>query len=75
MSLTCPRCNSAQTSTVWQGREAGVVVWTIHGCGACQFTWRDTEPERSIRYELRKNALRVDLNKQYPVVIPPRSNG
>lgn len=70
----CPRCQSDQAASriEYEGRDnKDKLVWTIHYCTRCSFTWRDSEPEESIVYAKRDPFSRVDLDKQYPVVMPP----
>lgn len=72
----CPRCQSDQQASrvEHEGRNSqGELVWTIFYCTACSFSWRDSEPEESIVYAKRDPFSRVDLEKQYPVVMPPPS--
>ena len=63
--LSCPRCRAeaSQCRTEHQGREDGLIVWTVFSCAQCSFTWRDTEPDVSIRYENRESWLRMDPSK------------
>lgn len=70
----CPRCQSEQSAcrVEHEGRDAqNKLVWTVYYCTTCSFTWRDSEPEESIVYTRRDPFSRVDLNKKYPVVMPP----
>lgn len=73
--ISCPRCRAEREDCrlEWEGREEGVVVWTVYHCNRCSFTWRDTEPDRSIKYEARKALFRVDPDRpeQYRYNIPP----
>ena len=70
----CPRCQADTNAcrVEHEGLDAnGKIVWTIHHCTTCSFTWRDSEPEESIVYEKRDPFARMDLDKKYPVVMPP----
>jgi C4-type Zn-finger protein len=71
----CPRCRSAHTHCrrQWQGFESGNLVWTVWHCERCCFTWRDTEPARSIDNAVREAFSRVDPDRpeQYGQNIPP----
>ncbi len=73
--MSCPRCRTALEDCVQecQGEEDGVVIWTIFHCPRCAFTWRDSEPARSISYEVREAWFRVDPAQpdKYPYNIPP----
>ena len=40
MALNCPRCGGDQNRVEYQGKENGAVLWTVHYCTACCFTWR-----------------------------------
>lgn len=48
MSVVCPRCESPDTQAMHEGHEQGQRLWTVHHCGACAFTWRDSEPATTI---------------------------
>ena len=72
----CPRCqtNEAGCRVELEGRDTdGSLVWTMYHCEACSFSWRDSEPEESIVYAKRDPFSRLDLDKDYPVVMPPPS--
>ena len=72
----------------WQGFESGKLVRqpllvpesksalsfsTVWHCMRCSFTWRDTEPARSIDYAVREAFSRVDPDRpeNYRHNIPP----
>ena len=73
--MNCPRCQAKPKDCVQecQGKEDGVVVWTVYHCTRCSFTWRDSEPDRSINYDVREAWFRVDPDQpdKYPDLIPP----
>ena len=73
--MSCPRCRAAPEACVQelQGMEDGAVLWTVFHCQRCSFTWRDSESERSISYDVREAWFRVDTENldQYPYNIPP----
>jgi C4-type Zn-finger protein len=71
---TCPRCQAEENKirTEHKGLNTkGELVWTIFNCESCAFTWRDSEPARTIDYNLREEFFRVDPEKPYPVIMPP----
>ena len=76
--MNCPRCNAEKEHcrVEHEGREEGVLVWTVYYCEACAFTWRDSEPPESIDYEKRDAWFRVDPGQveKYPQNIPPSKN-
>ena len=71
----CPRCraDNSHCRKEWQGFEFGKLVWTVWHCMRCSFTWRDTEPARSIDYTIREAFSRVDPDRpeKYDQNIPP----
>lgn len=71
----CPRCRAdhSRCRKEWQGVELGKVVWTVWHCMRCSFSWRDTEPARSIDYTIREAFSRVDPERpeNYDQNIPP----
>lgn len=69
---SCPRCQSDNSRVEHEGRENGALVWTVHHCTVCRFTWRDTEPAATIRYAERDPFFRVDASdlEKYPVQLP-----
>jgi hypothetical protein len=71
----CPRCRADKSHCrrEWQGLESGELVWTVWHCTRCSFTWRDTEPARSIDYDVREAFSRVDPDRpeNYDQIIPP----
>ena len=73
--MSCPRCRAAEQDCVQelQGKEDDAVIWTVYHCTRCSFTWRDSEPERTISYDVREAWFRVDTDNldQYPHNIPP----
>jgi hypothetical protein len=71
--MTCPRCLSDDTYTCREGKENGQVVWTMYYCNACDFNWRDSEPETTINSERRPSVFRMDPTQieNFDVVIPP----
>jgi hypothetical protein len=73
--MSCPRCRAAdeQLRVEHRGVEDGALVWTVRYCTRCAFTWRDTEPARSIDYEAREAFFRVDPDQpeKYRYNIPP----
>ncbi|BBD79553.1 non-oxidative hydroxyarylic acid decarboxylases subunit D [Aerosticca soli] len=73
MNATCPRCRKQDAAAVHQGREDGVVVWTVYHCPRCAFTWRDSEPAETIDPALRDPDFAVDPDhpEQYRYNIPP----
>ena len=71
----CPRCRAGQSHCrmEWQGAAgAAKPPWTVWHCRRCSFTWRDTEPARSIDYNARKAFARVDPDhaEKYAQAIP-----
>lgn len=74
----CPRCQSDKSAcrVEHEGRDKqGDLVWTVHYCTRCSFTWRDSEPEESVVYAKRDPFSRISLDKKYPVVMPPPNRG
>jgi hypothetical protein len=71
----CPRCRADHSHCYkeWQGVESGKLVWTVWHCMHCSFTWRDTEPARSIDYAVREAFSRIDPDRSedYDQNIPP----
>jgi len=71
----CPRCRADHSHCCkeWQGVESGKLVWTVWHCTRCSFTWRDSEPARSIDYAVREVFSRVDPDRSedYDQNIPP----
>ncbi|WP_372720462.1 non-oxidative hydroxyarylic acid decarboxylases subunit D [Immundisolibacter sp.] len=72
MALNCPRCGGDQNRVEHQGKENGTVIWTVHYCTACCFTWRDTEPALSIDPAKRRKVFQIDPShpERFGVVIP-----
>ena len=72
---SCPRCRADHSHfrKEWQGFESGKRVWTVWHCMRCSFTWRDTEPARSIDHSVREAFSRVDPDRpeNYGQNIPP----
>ena len=72
---SCPRCRGdhSHCGKEWQGVESGKLVWIVWHCRRCSFTWRDTEPARSIDYAVREPFSRVDPDQpeNYGQNIPP----
>lgn len=72
---SCPRCraSAADCREETRGFEDGDLIWTVWHCTRCAFTWRDSEPERSIDYSVREQFFRVDPESpdNYPYNIPP----
>lgn len=48
MNTTCPRCETANGRMMYEGREAGRLLWSAYHCGHCAFSWRDSEPATTI---------------------------
>ncbi len=75
----CPRCKAATADCrqEHQGREDGVVVWTVWHCTRCRFTWRDSEPATSNDWSARPAWSRVDPAhpENYRYNIPPAREG
>jgi hypothetical protein len=73
--VSCPRCAAAaeHCRVETQGHENGAVLWTVFHCLRCSFTWRDTEPARSIDPKLRDPWGRMDPSRpqDYRYNIPP----
>ncbi|MCJ7594980.1 MAG: hypothetical protein MUO52_09465 [Desulfobacterales bacterium] len=71
--MKCPRCLADDTYVCREGKENGQLVWTMHYCNACEFNWRDSEPEATINPDLRPSAFQLDPTrlKGFAVVIPP----
>jgi len=71
--MNCPRCLSDNTHVCREGREDGRLVWTMYYCSACEFNWRDSEPEATLDPGLRPTAFQLDPARldAFPVVIPP----
>lgn len=71
----CPRCRADQSNcrVEWQGVDAGQPAWTVWHCQRCSFTWRDTEPARSIDPDVRQAFSSVDPDQigKYAQAIPP----
>src|SRR3546814_8531211 len=65
MALNCPRCGGDHTRVEYQGKEDGQVIWTVHYCTACCFTWRDTEP--ALRSEEHTSELPSLMRISYAV--------
>lgn len=76
---SCPRCQAEHSHCrrELQGHESGKRVWSIWHCTRCSFTWRDTEPARSIDYSVRDPFSRVDPDhpEKYGHNIPPARAG
>jgi C4-type Zn-finger protein len=72
---SCPRCRADHSHCCkqWKGVQSGKIVWTIWHCQRCSFSWRDTEPARSIDYAARETFSRVDPDRpeKYGQNIPP----
>lgn len=75
----CPRCESSEQylRTEHQGREDGILIWTVFHCTRCRFTWRDSEPAEVIDRQQRDPDFNVDPDhpEQYPYNIPPVRTG
>jgi vanillate/4-hydroxybenzoate decarboxylase subunit D len=72
----CPRCQGDEKTcrVEHEGHDhQGNLVWTVYYCESCAFTWRNSEPEESIVYTKRDPFSRVDVERDYPVVMPPPS--
>ena len=72
--MKCPRCLGEQTHVCKEGREGQELVWTMYYCDACDFNWRDSEPQETLDPALRPPDLQVDTSNigRYAVIIPPR---
>jgi hypothetical protein len=76
--MKCPRCRSTG-ETIRLEHTATVnktAVWRIWNCQQCSFTWRDSEPERTIDAEAREAWSRVypDDPDRYVYNIPPAAD-
>jgi transposase-like protein len=63
--VACPRCASGSEHSKLQhaGREEGRLVWQVFRCERCAFTWRSTEPPRTLDPALRERwTYMSDLN-------------
>ncbi len=73
--MNCPRCQAKPEDCVQecQGMEADVLIWTIYHCTRCSFSWRDSEPDSSINYDVREASFRMDPDQpeKYFNLIPP----
>jgi vanillate/4-hydroxybenzoate decarboxylase subunit D len=56
----CGRCKSQGAVTDYEGKEDGVLVWTIRRCPTCNFSWRDSEPASAIDPATRSADFAVD---------------
>ncbi|MBA4355636.1 MAG: hypothetical protein C0409_13195 [Novosphingobium sp.] len=67
----CPRCSSSGAATDYQGMEDGAVIWKIHRCVVCCFSWRDSEPRSSIGAGFRSADFAVDAANldRYPKIL------
>lgn len=71
--MKCPRCLAGNTYSCKEGREEGRLIWTMYYCNACNFSWRDSEPEATINPDLRPSKFQVDPTRfeDFDVVLPP----
>lgn len=71
----CPRCGApaAECREELQGHHNGQVLWRIRHCTRCSFTWRDSEPARSIDAAQRDRFFQIDPANPdlFPYNIPP----
>jgi vanillate/4-hydroxybenzoate decarboxylase subunit D len=71
--LICPRYRSTDLAVISHSPIKG--VWTVHGCKACLYAWRDTEPEQNRDPDLYPESFRLEPEdvRNFPVVptIPP----
>jgi C4-type Zn-finger protein len=69
----CPRCQTTELRTEYQGREGKQVVWTVLHCMRCSFTWRDIEPPDTTVPEKRDPFFNLNPDEidKFPVVLPP----
>lgn len=71
----CPRCLAGKEQIRMEhcAEKNGVLLWSIFHCNRCAFTWRTTEPARSIDPAQRlKWAQMVSTDPaDYRVNIPP----
>ena len=70
--IRCPRCESESTRIEYEGREDGAIVWTVHNCETCRFTWRDSEPGTTISPDKRESFFQIDPDDtdKYPIPLP-----
>jgi len=70
-NLVCPRCATSGGATDYQGIEGGTVIWTIHRCPTCCFSWRDSEPASAIGIGIRSADFAVDAANldRYPKIL------
>lgn len=59
-NTVCPRCATGGALDDYQGKEGSKVVWTIHRCPTCCFSWRDSEPDSAIGIGIRSAHFAVD---------------
>jgi hypothetical protein len=47
-------------------------VWTMYYCPACEFNWRDSEPEATLNPDLRPRAFQLNPSRleDFEVVMP-----
>lgn len=71
--MKCPRCLADDTYVCREGKENGQLVWTMYYCNACEFNWRDSEPEATLDPDLRPSAFQLDPTRirNAAVLIPP----
>lgn len=67
MKEICPRCESHAVKQMHAGLEDGSVLWRVWHCGACAFTWRDSEPMARPAWAQLKD---VDLGRLRHILPP-----
>lgn len=67
----CPRCAALGAAKDYEGMENGDVIWTIHRCPTCCFSWRDTESIGAIGVGIRSADFAVDARNldRYPRIL------
>ncbi len=74
---TCPRCRSKETLVDFRGEHDGELVWTIHRCHECCYSWRDSEPASTIDPAARASQFAVDVSDpdRFPKILQQLPGG
>lgn len=72
-AIICPRCLGEKSELQHEGRDGDTLVWSIHHCLACSYSWRDSEPASTVDPAVRDIDFRVDASdlSRFAIILPP----